>query len=93
MRTEEGRTVRIEDYRPPDWLVETVELELALNPTATRVRATLTVKPNGDRAAPAPLVLDGEALDLRSVMLDGEALPGERYAASPDRLTIVSSQE
>ena len=89
MRTEEGRTVRIEDYRPPDWLVETVELELALNPTATRVRATLTVKPNGDRAAPAPLVLDGEALDLRSVMLDGEALPGERYAASPDRLTIA----
>ena len=28
MRTEEARPVRLEDYRPPDWLVETVELDV-----------------------------------------------------------------
>jgi aminopeptidase N len=89
MRTEEARTVRLEDYRPPDWLVETVDLDVALDPRATRVRATLTVKPNSNAAAPAPLVLDGEALDLRSVRLDGEVLPSERYVATPDRLTIA----
>jgi aminopeptidase N len=89
MRTEEARSVRLEDYRPPDWLVETVELDVVLDPKATRVRATLTVRPNGSGAAPAPLVLDGEALDLRSVVLDGEALPGERYVATPHRLTIA----
>jgi aminopeptidase N len=89
MRTEEARSVRLEDYRPPDWLVETVDLDVALDPKATRVRATLTVKPNRNGAAPAPLVLDGEALDLRSVLLDGEVLPVERYVATPDRLTIA----
>ena len=39
MRTEEARPVRLEDYRPPDWLVETVELDVALHASATRVRA------------------------------------------------------
>ena len=40
MRTEEARPVRLEDYRAPDWRVETVELDVRLEQTATRVRAT-----------------------------------------------------
>ena len=37
MRTEEARPIRLEDYRPPDWLVETVELDVSLDATASRV--------------------------------------------------------
>ena len=65
MRTEEARPVRLEDYRQPDWVVETVELDVKLDPAATRVRATLALRPNGNGVAPAPLTLDGDALDLR----------------------------
>src|SRR5712671_6012641 len=88
MRTEESRPIRLEDYRPPDWLVESVELDVSLDPTATRVRAALTLRPNGNGAAPAPLMLDGEALTLRALKLDGAALPPEQFVATPDRLTI-----
>jgi aminopeptidase N len=89
MRTEEARPVRLEDYRPPDWLVETVELDVSLYSTATQVRAALTLRPNGSGAAPAPLVLDGDALSLRALKLDGAALPAEQFVATPDRLTIA----
>ena len=89
MRTEEARPVRLEDYRPPDWLVDTVELDVSLDPTATRVRAALALKPGGDGAAPAPLVLDGDGLVLKSLALDGAALPAEQYVATADRLTIA----
>jgi aminopeptidase N len=89
MRTEEARPVRLEDYRPPDWLVETVELDVKLDPAATRVRATLSLRPNGSGAAPAPLTLDGDALDLRGVKLDGATLPPEQFVATADRLTIA----
>src|SRR5438132_687071 len=89
MRTEQGRPVRLEDYRPPDWLVESVELDVSLDPTATRVRAALTLRPNGNGAAPAPLMLDGEALTLRALKLDGAALPPEQFVATPDQLTIA----
>jgi aminopeptidase N len=89
MRTEEARPVHLEDYRPPDWLVETVELDVKLDPVATRVRATLSLRPNGSGAAPAPLTLDGDALDLRGVKLDGATLPPEQFVATADRLTIA----
>jgi aminopeptidase N len=80
--------VRLEDYRPPDWLVETVDLDVSLDPTATRVRAALKLKPNPDGTAGAPLVLDGDGLTLASLALDGATLPADRYTATPDRLTI-----
>src|SRR5215813_13526077 len=89
MRTEEARPVRLEDYRSPDWLVETVELDVSLDPAATQVRAALTLRPNGNGAAPAPLMLDGESLKLRALKLDGAALPPEQFVATPERLTIA----
>src|SRR5262245_36212805 len=89
MRTEQARPVRLKDYRPAEWLVETVELDVALDPTATRVRARLKLKPNPQASAPAPVVLDGDELRLVAVSVDGEALDGHRYVATPDRLTIT----
>src|SRR5690348_10115824 len=88
MRTEEPRPVRLEDYRPPDWRIETVELDVALHPTATTVRAKLAIKPNS-AGAPAPLVLDGDELTLRSIRLDGKPLPADSFVATPDQLTIA----
>src|SRR4051794_23913091 len=89
MRTEQARPVRLSDYRAPDWLIETVNLDIGLHPTATRVRSSLLLKPNADAGVPAPLVLDGDGLNLVSVSIDGEKLPAERYLASPDGLTIA----
>jgi aminopeptidase N len=88
MRTEEPRPIRLKDYRPPDWLIETVELDVSLDPTATTVSAKLKLKPNGART-PAPLVLVGAELKLRSLALDGKPLPNGSFMATPDQLTIA----
>ena len=87
MRTDIAQPVRLKDYRPPDWLVETVMLKVALHPTLTKVRATLSLKPNSKSAA-APLILDGDGLTLVSLKLDGTPLPAESYVATPDSLII-----
>src|SRR5437660_7724581 len=88
MRTEEARPVRLEDYRPPDWLVEAVELDVSLHATASQVRATLMLRPTGS-GGPAPLVLEGDALNLQSLKLGGVALPPDQFIATPNRLTIT----
>jgi aminopeptidase N len=88
MRTEEHRPVRLEDYRPPDWLIDTVDLDVSLDPNATRVRAKLKLRPNAV-SAPAPLVLDGEELKLVSLLLDGKALSPQDFVATPEHLTIA----
>ena len=89
MRTEEPRPVRLSEYRPPDWLVETVDLHVDLHPTRTPVRATLKLKPNPAAGAPAPLVLDGDGLTLVSLKIDGAPVAPDHYLATPDGLTIA----
>src|SRR5436853_6222120 len=89
MRTEQARPIHLEDYRPPDWLVETVDLDVSLHPTQTRVRATLKLSPNPESEAPAPIVLDGDGLTLTSLKLDGAQMHPDSYVATADNLTIA----
>ncbi len=62
-------TILRSDYRPPDWLVETVHLDIALALTDTRVAATLHVRRNG--AHGRPLVLDVDGAAPQDVTVDG----------------------
>jgi aminopeptidase N len=87
MRTDTAQPVRLKDYRPPDWLVDTVSLDVALHPTGTKVRATLSLRPNPQGPA-APLVLDGDGLTLVSLKLDGATPAPDSYRTTPDQLTI-----
>jgi len=88
MRTEQARPVRLQDYRPPDWLVDKVDLDVSLHPDATRVRSVLTLRPNPAATHPAPLILDGDGLMLKGLSIDGQPVAADAYAATPDKLTI-----
>ena len=88
MRTEEARPVRLSEYLPPDWLVETVHLDVKLDATRSPVRATLRLKPNPASSAAAPLKLDGDGLTLVSLKIDGETVSPDRFVATPNGLTI-----
>src|SRR5947207_6938388 len=89
MRTEQARPVRLADYRPSDWLIDKVDLDIALHPSATRARARLSLRRNPAASGAAPLRLDGDELSLSSIAIDGVALPNDAYTATPDSLTIA----
>ncbi len=68
----EGPTtvVRREDYAPPAYWIDTVELTFDLDPAKTRVLNRLVLRRNP--AVPAqPLRLDGEELNLARVLVNG----------------------
>ncbi len=88
MRAEDPHLIRLEDYRPSDWLIDTVDLDIALDARKTRVRALLGLRPNPAGRPGAPLVLDGDELVLSGVSLDGAPLPAEAYQATAQALTI-----
>ena len=80
----------LKDYAPPDYLVETVDLDFALDPKATKVKSKLRLRPNPKAAAGGcPLVLDGEGLVLQSVALDGKPFGLDDYRLDEKSLTIV----
>jgi aminopeptidase N len=81
--------VFLKDYSAPAFTVDTVELNFDLDPEATIVRARLSLT----RQAPGPLVLDGRALELRQVALDGEVLGPNRYTVTESTLTIADVPE
>ncbi|MGA4551962.1 aminopeptidase N [Methylorubrum aminovorans] len=88
MRTETPPTVRLDEYRPSDHLIDRVELDVRLDPRDTRVTATLALRPNPAGHAGAPLVLDGDELSLLALELDGQGLAPEAYRAGPSGLTL-----
>jgi aminopeptidase N len=88
MRTESSVPVRLEDYRPPDYLVETVSLDIDLNPNATRVVSTLRIAPNPSGIPGSPLILDGDELTLEGVWLDNRELRDGLYEETDTRLVI-----
>jgi len=71
------------DYRPPDWLVTDVALDLELDPDRTRVRSTLKVERNGEHGR--PLRLAGDGLTPRAVRVDGT---DARWTMDGDTLVI-----
>src|SRR4249919_2920451 len=81
----------LKDYAPPNYLVDKVELDFALDPKATRVKSKLRLRPNPKAgAAGRPLVLDGEGLVLQSLALDGKPLGLDDYRLDEKSLTILS---
>jgi len=89
MKTDTPRPIRISDYQPSRYLIDTVALDIHLAPQHTIVKSVLELRPNP--ASPdtnAPLVLDGETLELNGLVLDGVAVAAGDCARDNDRLTL-----
>ena len=77
------------DYRPPDYLIDAVDLHFDLGDEVAVVVARLSVRRNPAVAGdPAPLVLQGEELETLWVKLDGVEIEPPRYHATPEELTV-----
>jgi len=86
----EPQTIRLADYSPPPYRIESVDLVFDLEPKATRVRATLKVTADHDRSKGVqPLELDGENMKLLNIALDGRPLSTDAYTVTEHGLTIA----
>ena len=81
-------TIYRKDYEAPDFGVNTVDLLVQIEQGRTRVTATLDLIRR--TAADGPLRLDGEALDLQWVELDGARLDSTQYQIESGQLVIQS---
>ncbi len=83
----------LSDYRPPDYLIDTVFLDFQLGEANTEVEARLSIRrnPDADRrpdGGAIPLVLDGGDLTLLAICLNGQRLPEPRYTVDDESLII-----
>ncbi|MEJ2175102.1 MAG: aminopeptidase N [bacterium] len=89
MREPQPNSIQLKDYAPPAFLVDSVDLDVEIRADDAVVRAALALRRNPRAgSAKAPLVLDGEALELLSLAIDGVELRANAYSLSPMRLEI-----
>ncbi|MBL8773637.1 MAG: aminopeptidase N [Phenylobacterium sp.] len=91
MRTDTPQPIKLSEYRPPAFLVDEVHLTFDLQPNATRVRARLAVRRNGDHAE--PLRFNGERLKPLSVAVDGRVLGADEHAIDAEFLTVHAAPD
>ena len=83
------QSVYLKDYRPSDFLIDTVHLYVDLHEEETCVKTILNLQRNpASNRTGAPLTLNGEDIALKSVIIDGHKLSPLNYTVDKFSLTI-----
>ena len=80
--------VHLRDYRAPAWRMEQVELSFDLDAEQTIVEARLVLLQDPQQPD-AELRLDGSALELLGIRLDGREIGTDRYRVEADALVVT----
>ncbi|HLW28421.1 MAG TPA: aminopeptidase N [Kiloniellales bacterium] len=89
MSVSQPQAIHRENYRPPSYRIDRVELDIDLYAHSTRVRSRLSIQANYDEAEEVrPLELDGEKLELTGIAIDGRALSPADYQLTEQNLVI-----
>ncbi len=93
MQGKKPETIFLADYQEPAYRIEEVELRIGLEEELTTVRSLLRVRA-AERTEPGvPFVLNGQDLELISLVLEGELLSAPDFSLDEDFLTIFKVPE
>ena len=85
------KTYHFSDYLPSEFLVDQVHLHFDLKDDETKVKTIIHFSRNPSvKKSNAPLILNGEDMQLVQVLLDGKLLNGGDYKVDRTSLTIFS---
>ncbi|MBX9456222.1 MAG: aminopeptidase N [Rhizobium sp.] len=88
MEATAGQVIHLADYRPTDFVLERVDLTFELDPHQTLVIQRSLMHRRDGAAEDAPLVLDGDELTLKSLMIDSVELEPGQYTLGERQLVI-----
>ena len=91
MKTDTPRSIHLRDYRPPEFLIDKVFLDVTLSEDSTIVDTRLQMRRNANAESPdAVLTLDGEYLETLRVAVDGNILDDSAFSLSKNTLKITN---
>ncbi len=89
MRDASPKTIYLKDYKPPFYLIDTIDLVVILDESDTRVVSKLRIRKNPEcTEVDAPLELFGEELLLDSIRLDDRELKPENFQCTREALIL-----
>lgn len=92
--TTDTHTHYLEDYRVPDFLCDAIFLHVDLQEEQTIVHGVMHLRRNAAAKKPqAALVLNGEAMVLQTLLLDGVPVAADHYQVDQESLTVQGLPE
>ena len=92
MRPKTPRPILLKNYRPPRYLIDKVDLDVALHPKRTRIRSRLSVRANPKvRGKREPLRLDGTHMELAEISVNRKKLAPKDYKLTDTSLTLTKT--
>ena len=82
------QAILLQDYQPPPYLVDTVDLRFELDPEATLVSARLAVRRNPAQPGAATMTLDGRDIELVALKVNGNPLRAGDYVQGGEAITL-----
>ncbi|HHJ34281.1 MAG TPA: aminopeptidase N [Gammaproteobacteria bacterium] len=82
------KTIYLNEYKAPEFLIDHVDLCFWLEEEKTRVVSTLQLKRQSDSGS-SELALDGERLELGEIKIDGSLVDAAAYTVTETRLTLA----
>ncbi len=88
-----SKAVYREEYTPFAWNLDDVELRFDIGPDNTRVASVLRMKRNPAAEPDSDISLDGQQMELLSVVMNDRELTLEEYSRDADRLIIHNAPD
>jgi aminopeptidase N len=92
-KTNETKTLYLSDYKSPEFTIESVILTIDLNETSTLVTNEMNIVRATGTNILAPLVLNGNNLELVEIKINQELLDSSEYSINNDSLTVPTNLE
>jgi aminopeptidase N len=90
VKTTQPQMIYLKDYKPSHYLIESAFLHFDLQPKQTVVKSLLNFYRNpAVENADTTLTLNGEELQLQSILLNGKPLEQDKYQIEDDKLHLL----
>jgi aminopeptidase N len=91
---QQPKTIYLKDYKPSDFIVDSIDLEVDIYNDHTVISSQLSIFKREELIGKKiNLELNGEGLELLELKLNGEVLPHEHYQLSSDKLVILNLEK
>lgn len=88
MNQQQPKTIYLKDYQPYPFVINSIFMHVDLHEDATIVSSVLSIARKDPKNQHEPLILNGQELILKKILLDGEPLSAENYQLTEETLTI-----
>lgn len=94
MQLSQPKTIYLSDYKPSDFIIDSIDMTVDIFDEFTLVNSVLYVEKRDElKGQKLNLELNGEGMELLQLKFNGEIVPSDRFQVSSDKLVLLNVEQ